>query len=74
MFTTSMIKTITPVSIGIGGEMFKKYLLTSKKPRIYFFFIIIEVLLHLGVPDNQILPYLGVTCIQILLCVGVPNN
>ena len=56
------------------GKCFKTKF-TSKNPRKYnkqkFK---IEILLHLGVPDNQILLHFSVPNNQILLRFGVPDN
>ena len=61
--------------MGIGGTMFKNNCLTSKNPRtFYLIFFRIEILLHLGVPDNQILLHFSVPDNQILLRFGVPDN
>ena len=50
----------------------KKYSKNSQK--IKLFFIRIEILLQLGVPDNQILLHFGVTDNQILRRFAVPAN
>ena len=43
--------------------------------KMYFFvFCRIEILLHVGVPDNQILLHFGVHNNQILLHFDVPDN
>ena len=69
------ILTIGPVGIGIGGKMLKNNCLTLKNPRkFYLIFFRIEILLHLGVPDNQILLHFSVPDNQILLRFGVPDN
>ena len=46
----------------------------KKSQNILFIFIRIEILFHVGVPDNQILLHLGVPNQQILLRFGVPDN
>ena len=51
--------------------MFKNNVLTSKIPD---FFFRIEILLRLGVPDNQILLHFSVPNNQILLRFGVPDK
>ena len=49
--------------------------LTLKTSRRWNFFVFrIEILLHLGIPDNQILFNFGVPDNQILLYFGVPDN
>ena len=54
------IWTISPIDIGICGKMFKKYfLLTWRKWNKIVFRI--EILLHLGVSNNQILLLCGVS-------------
>ena len=52
--------------------MFKKYFFYLTKLNLIFFRI--EILLHLGVPNDQILLHFSVPDNQILLCFGVPNN
>ena len=48
---------------------------TSRNPRkFYLIRFRIEILLHLGVPDNQILLHFSVPNNQIFLCFGVPDN
>ena len=55
------ILTKSPVGIGIGGKRITNYFLASKNPRKnYLLFFRIEILLHLGVPDNQILLHFSV--------------
>ena len=66
------IFTISPVGIGMGEKMFKKYFLTPRK--CYLIFFRINILLYLGVPDNQILLHFSVPDNQILLHFGVPDN
>ena len=41
---------------------------------IQLIFFMVEILLHLGVPDNQILLHFGVPDNQILVRFGVPDN
>ena len=54
--------------------MFKKKF-TSKNPRkFYLIFFRIKILLHFGVPDNQILLHFSVPDKQILLHFSVPDN
>ena len=49
--------------------------LTFKNPRkLYLIFLSIEMLLHLGIPNNQILLHFSVPDNQILIRLGVPNN
>ena len=55
--------------------MFKNNFLTLKNPRkFYLIFFRIEILLHLGVPDDQILLHFSVPNNQILLRFSVPNK
>ena len=55
--------------------MFYKNSLTSTNPKnSYLIFFRIEILLHLGVTDNQILLHFSVPDNQILLRFCVPNN
>ena len=66
---------MTSVGIGIGGKMFKNYILTSKSPRKFILiFFSIEISLQLGVLKKQILLNFSVPDNQILLRFGVPVN
>ena len=69
------ILTISPVGIGIVGEMFKNIFWLQKIPEINSLIVLkIEILLYFGVPDHQILLRFGVPNNQILLYFGVPDN
>ena len=69
------IWTISPVGIGISGKMFLNKNLTWKTSRKFnIIFFRIEILLHLGVPNNKILLHFSVSDNQILLRFGVPDS
>ena len=62
-------------NLGLVGKCLKKYFFDFKKSQEFLLnFFRIKILLHFGVPDNQILLYFSVPDIQILLRFGVTDN
>ena len=74
-FLKKKLSSLSSVGIGISGKMFKNYFLTSKNSRKFSLtFFGMEILLQLGVLDNQILLHFSVPDNKILLPFCVPDN